>query len=463
MFLEPIEDGRPVRAGLIGCGEFGRSLLACCRAVPGFELPLLCDHDPDRVAQTLEAALPDLELTLAETASQASAAQEAGRLVLLGDPELMMALPIDIVIEATGDPEAAAANGERALAADRHLAIVTKEAESLLGPVLHEKAEAHGLVHTVVDGDQPSLLIRLISWARTLGLEVVAAGKASEHDFVLDPRSGAVTVDQTTVSAPHIGDLWTFDGPATLAARADLLSDLPRRAVADFCELGVVANAVALGVDLPDLHAPILRTTEIADVLKPAADGGILGREVVVEVFHGLRQSGEASFAGGVFVVIRCAHPPTWELLRAKGHVISHDGRYAMLYHPQHLLGVEAPLTLLRAVRLGLPTPGMSPRPLVDLVGRANRYLPEGTVFELTERRTIDGLDPELVGATTIAPDRPLPYYLLPGSMLSRPVERGRAPTAADVTPPEGSVRWRLRSEQDATFTRGRAQGKLLD
>jgi len=463
MFLEPIENGRPVRAGLIGCGEFGQSLLARAHSVPGFALPVLCDRDPERVARLLDRSFPELDLAVAGSAAQAAAAFEAGRTVLLGDPEPMMTLPIDIVVEATGDPEAAAANGERALVADRHLAIVTNEAESLLGPILHEKAEAQGLVHTVVDGVQPGLLIRLITWARALGLEVVAAGKASAHDFVLDSRRGTVTADLRTVSAPRLEDLWRYDDPGTLRARAEVLIDLPRRPVADFCELSVVANTVSLGVDLPELHAPILRTIEIPDVIRPAADGGLLDREGVVDVFTGLRRPEEASFAGGVFVIVRCEHPPTWDLLRAKGHIVSQDGRYAMIYHPQHLLGVEAPATLLRAVRLGLPTPGTNPHPTVDLVGRANRALPVGTVFEIGERQTIDGLEPGLIEATTIAVDRPLPYYLLPGSTLIRPLAPGHLPTAAHVTPPPGSVRWRLRAEQDATFIGRPSSDDLMD
>ena len=40
---------------------------------------------------------------------------------------------------------------------------------------------------------------------------------------------------------------------------------LPQRAVPDLCELTLVANALELSPDRPDLHAPIARITEIAD------------------------------------------------------------------------------------------------------------------------------------------------------------------------------------------------------
>ncbi len=64
--------------------------------------------------------------------------------------------------------------------------MVSKEADSVVGPYLSQRANKAGVVATPVDGDQPSLLIGLLCWARLLGLNVVAAGKSSEYDFVYD-------------------------------------------------------------------------------------------------------------------------------------------------------------------------------------------------------------------------------------------------------------------------------------
>ena len=47
-------------------------------------------------------------------------------------------------------------------------------------------AAARGKIVTPVDGDQPSLLIALVSWAEVLGFDIVSAGKSSEYDFVYD-------------------------------------------------------------------------------------------------------------------------------------------------------------------------------------------------------------------------------------------------------------------------------------
>ena len=62
----------------------------------------------------------------------------------------------------------------------------------------------HGVICTPVDGDQPSLLIDLVTWAEVLGMDIIAAGKSSEYDFVFDPASGNVTCapsDTSTMAA----------------------------------------------------------------------------------------------------------------------------------------------------------------------------------------------------------------------------------------------------------------------
>ena len=97
---------------------------------------------------------------------------ECGRIAVVDDLAMIADLPLDAVVEATGQPEAAARVAEQALDSGYHLALVTKEAEVTIGPLLARRARAAGLVHTPVDGDQPALLIGLIARAGMLGLPV---------------------------------------------------------------------------------------------------------------------------------------------------------------------------------------------------------------------------------------------------------------------------------------------------
>ena len=46
-------------------------------------------------------------------------------------------------------------------------------------------------------------MIGLLSWAETLGFEIVCAGKAAELDFVFDPISNRMTRGNQTATIPY--------------------------------------------------------------------------------------------------------------------------------------------------------------------------------------------------------------------------------------------------------------------
>jgi len=218
--------------------------------------------------------------------------------------------------------------------------------------------------------------------------------------------------------------------------------------------MGVVANATGLTPDRPDFHAPLLRPIEVADAFRPKAEGGLLQGAGRIDVFNCLRRPDEASFAGGVFVVVRCDDEKTWQLLKEKGHVVSRDGRAAMLYNPQHLLGVEAPISILSAGLLGLPTGATIPRPVVDLAARTSRDFKKGAVLAITDphHHEVDGLSPELVAARPLADGNPCPYYLAVDRTLQEDVPAGTVITSRMLDlDPEQSL-YRLRRRQDRAF-----------
>ena len=69
-------------------------------------------------------------------------------------------------------------------------------------------------------------------------------------------------------------------------------------------------------------------------------------------------------FAGGVFAVIRGKPDKVWHSLAGKGmpsYIAPSGTTYMLMYNPQHLLGVEAPLSIMSAVRLGKSTGALQP------------------------------------------------------------------------------------------------------
>jgi len=446
---------RRFAVALVGAGEFGATFAAQVRRVPQLKLQLVCDRDRRRARTALTAAGYGAD-DVADADSRAGilAAIEMGRIAVVEDFTLLADLPLDIVVEATGHPETAAALAVLALASGYHTALVTKEAEVVVGPLLARKARTAGRVHTPVDGDQPSLLLGLIARAKTLGLPVVAAGKSTESDYVFDPEAGTVSAWEKTM--PVSGYERAFRGGHGAGLRdllpARVVPGLDTATVPDLCEMGIVANHSGLAVDRPELHAPVARTVELARLFRPRDEGGLLARRGVVDIFVCLRRPDELSFAGGVFVVVEAPDAATGRLLAEKGIPGSGDGRYLMLHNPVHLLGAEAPISVLSAVRDGRSTGGEEVLPRWDLVGRAMRDFAASEVLALGARHALPEVEPLLMPAAPLGSDAPVPYYLAAGARLTRPVSRGSLITLADVAIDPNSVLLKLRREQDETF-----------
>jgi len=430
-----------VKVGVIGMGDFGASLLASARRIANLEIVVICDK-----------SVPRMEAAVAASGICAGDVVMTRNIMDEGNPKF------DLLVEATGNPQAAAEAALWAIGKGRHVVLASKEAAIIVGPMLSELARRNGVVYTEVEGDQPSLLIGLISWATTLGLDVLAAGKSSEYDFVLHEDDRLDWLDKR-LQRSGLRQLWhANDGEwrQLVAQRHAILSDagLPARTVPDFCEMGVVANATGLVPDRVDFHAPLLRPTELADAFQTRDEGGLFEREGCIDVFNCLRRPDEASFAGGVFVIVRCDDEKTWDLLRGKGHVVASNGRAAMLYNPQHLLGVEAPISILCAGLLGLPTGGSASRPVVDLVARATRNFKRGERLTITDphHHEVAGLAPELVPALPLSADNPCPYYLAADQILLEDVTEGTLITGRAVDLNAEAPIVRLRRDQDAYF-----------
>lgn len=417
-----------IRYALTGAGGgFARTLLAQTRLIDRLAPTVLCDLDLGGLrALCLELGYD--AASLVECSDAASVRSLApGQIALVRDVALLDPAAFDILVEGTGNPSVGYCAARAALEATRHVAMVSKEVDAVAGVSLAQFAAQQGVVYTTADGDQPSNLIGWVSWARTLGLDIVAAGKSSEYDLVFDDATGEVTQLDQRFAAPELANLMTLgdDVAATLAARRAALRGRKTSATADYCEMTVVATNTGLVPDVELLHYPVARTTELADIYALREDGGVLSRTGVIDVFNMLRRPDEASFAGGVFVVVRTTDAPTWALLAQKGHVVSRNGRYACLYLPYHFMGVETPITLLEAVLHGQPTGAAQPTQCAVLAGRATDDIKAGTVLHMGgHHHDVTGVQAVLLPREA-AGSNVAPLYLAAHATLARDVAAG--------------------------------------
>ena len=447
-------DGGAVECCIIGTGGFGRSFLAQGLMVPGLSVRIAVDKEADIAAESLRSVgIPDESIRICDTAAAALKAWDDGAYIATGSYDLVKNLPVQVVVEATGNPEMGARHAAAAIKAGRHVAMVSKEVDSVVGPGLAAMARDAGVIVTPVDGDQPSLLIGLITWAEVLGLEIVAAGKSSEYDFIYDAATGTITCDGIQFSVPdfeglaHLGEADCAD---MVARRSAATSTLPQRAVPDLCEMTIVANSCGMLPDRADLHCPIVRIDEVPTVLCEVADGGILSMAGVLDVFHCLRRPDEISFAGGVFVVVRCRHTETWDMLRGKGHILSRNGKTAMVFIPRHMLGMEAATSVFEVALRGVSSGAELPGHHVDLIAMADQDFEAGAHLTMGgHHHSIAGVSSRMMPAAALTPDAPAPFYLASNCRLRHAVMAGDPIRMRDLELDEHSTLLQLRREQD--------------
>jgi predicted homoserine dehydrogenase-like protein len=449
---------KPVETCVVGSGGFGRSFLAQGLRVPLLNARIAVDTSTDIALEALTSiGIDAVNIAVCTTKAEALAAWNQGKYLACADLQIVLSLPFDLVAEATGHPEAGAKHCRLAIEAGKHVALASKEVDSVIGPELARQAQLKGNIVTPVDGDQPALLIGLITWAQTLGFEILSAGKSSEYDFVYDSQRETIYSNGLEINVSDFAKLWDTIHAAeplrVIHARAQACAALPQRAVPDLCELLVVANSTGMHADTPALHAPILRVHEVPTFFALQAEGGIFNQTGVLDVFHCLRKSDELSFAGGVFVVIRCEHEESWALLKGKGHLLSTDGQRAMVYIPRHLLGLEAATSVLDAVTLGESSGAQKPKPVLDLIARATKSLRAGSTLTMGgHHHLIDGAQAELMRAAPLSDNTPAPFYLIANRQLIRDIAPGQTICYGDVSIEADSVLLTLRRQQDAAF-----------
>ncbi|MCD8084426.1 MAG: homoserine dehydrogenase [Clostridiales bacterium] len=429
------KNGEKSKVGIIGATRgYGYTLLAQIPKVKLMELRVICSRHTEECLDVLkEIGYDENKIVIcADKAAIDAAPQDA--ILVVGDYHLVQECGITALVECTGNTAVSSDAALSALRKGINVYMVSKETDSVCGPILNQVAAENHAVYALVNGDQPRNLLDLYSWAMLLGLDVVAAGKSSEYDFVWDRETGVLSYldgNSQPEAMPEMLDCWYYEGNQTLEARSKLLEKYRETISADLCEMNLVSNVTGLVPATPLLHYPVAKPSELANIFIPKEDGGILEKTGVVDVFYNLRGTDEASFCGGEFIVVRCENEKMWEILKGKGHVMSRNDKYACIYYPYHFMGLETPVSILLGDLKGL---GVHPecRQVSVMAGIAQKDLPKGTVLKVEgHHHAIEGLLPELLERKAVG--NAAPFYLLNGAVLLKDVKAGQPVTTDDV------------------------------
>ena len=431
--------GRPLRVGLIGAGKFGTMFLSQVARTPGMHLLAVADLDPQRARRGL-AETGWAEMRYAAT-SAAAALADGGTWITDDGAALIDADGLDVVIEATGVPEAGVRHALRCFERGRHVVMVNVEADVLVGPLLARRAAQAGVVYSLAYGDQPALICEQVDWARAAGLEVVAAGK------------GTLYMPEFHASTPDT--VWDHYGlTAARAAQSGMNAKMFNSfldGTKSGIEMAAVANATGLRPPAGGLAFPAVGTGALASRLIPRADGGELDGRGMVEVVSSRGRDGvdlPDDLRWGVYVTFAAPSDYVERCFADYGLVTDATGRYSALWRPYHLIGLELGISVAWAGLLGLPT-GCARGWVADVAAVAKRDLDVGTELDGEGGYTVWG---RVMPAAASLAAGAVPIGLAHGMRLARPVAAGHVVCWDDLGTPPESVALALRREMERTL-----------
>jgi len=439
MLLQRAEQDKPIRIGLIGAGKFGSMFLAQARRTAGFHVAAIADLAVDRARGNLARIgwPPDAAL-----AGSLDEALTGGGTWLTDDAnELATAPAIDVVIEATGIPEAGIRHASAAIAAGKHIVMVNVEADVLAGPLLSEQAAAAGVVYSMAYGDQPALIAEMVDWARAAGFHVVCAGKGTKYL----PAYYALTPDT----------VWDRYGISPEDAEAGGMNSQMFNSFMDgtksAIEMAAVANACGLQPAADGLAFPPCGVDDLARVLRPGTEGGSLERSGTVEVVSSLERDGRPVFRDlrwGVYAVFEAPDPYVARCFAEYGLATDPSGRFAAMYKPYHLIGLELGISVANAALRGEAT-GSARAWNGDAVAVAKRDLARGERLDGEGGYTVWG---KLMPAAASLARRGLPIGLAHGVDLVRDVPEGSILSWDDVAVTDGGEAFQVRRTMEERF-----------
>jgi predicted homoserine dehydrogenase-like protein len=446
MLLEREAAGRPVTVGLIGAGKFGTMFLAQARLTRGLRVIAVADLDVARARRQLRTAGWDEQ---AISAPSLGDALKGSRLHVTPDAQALIAFPdIEVIVEATGVPAAGIRHALAAIDHGKHVVMVNVEADALAGPLLARKAHSAGVVYSLAWGDQPALICEHVDWARACGFTVVAAGKGTRYEPHYH-RSTPATVWDILDKYLSIADRNSIN-PKMFNSFVD--------GTKSGIEMTAVCNATGLVPQSEGLGFPPATRFELADVCKPKTAGGALEKAGVTEVTSSVYRDGSDvphHLALGTYVVFEGESDYARQCFKEYAMLPDKSGRYAALYRPIHMIGLELGVSIanaaLRREPTGAPTGFRS-----DVAATAKRKLKAGEV--------LDGEGGFCVWGKQVPADRSLAEGFLPLGLaqevvLVRNVDEGECLRWSDVAYDKNDLAVKVRREMEAAFARPNVKG----
>ena len=420
------EAGRPVTIGLAGCGQMGTDIVVQLFRMPGLRLGAIAEMRPPQAkAAAALAGFPDGASIYANTSSEIDSAIERGKVAITTDLGAMAAAGlIDVVIDATGNPNIGTKFALDAIAHGKHVVMLNVEADITIGRHLHEEARKAGVIYTGAAGDEPAATLELIGFAQSIGLDIVCAGKGKNNPLKFDavPSEYEAEAKARNMNARMLVEF--VDGSKTMI------------------EMVAIANCTGLTPDIPGMHGPAAMRDELASVLVPKADGGVLSKLGCVDYSIG------KGVAPGVFCIVTTGHPRVMERMI---DLKVGKGPYFTLFRPYHLTSLEVPLSAARAVLHKRADMVPLDQPVAEAITVAKRDLKAGeTLGKIGETEYRAWAMTHAQARTANA----IPLGLAENARVIKPVKAGEYLTYENCAPDDSFIVTQIRKRLDQSDAR---------
>ena len=414
MFLEKkinelIDNKKTVNVTLIGAGKFGSMFLSQAPYTKGLNVFTICDLNIDKAKKAC------LEVGWSEDQINNTIFTEDFEKAINDDE-------VDVVVEATGHPSSGIKHARTCFKYGKHVIMVNVEADVLAGPSLSAEANSAEVVFSMAYGDQPSLTLEIIEWARASGFKVTAAGKGTKY------------MPEYHYSTPKT--VWDHYGLTSDEAEKAGMNSKMFNSFLDgtksSLEMAAIANACNLKVPSNGLLFPPCGMDDLAEVLKPKNIGGILEYDGQVEVVSSLDRDGKDVFKDlrwGVYAVLKAPNDYAASCFKQYGMNTDSTGQFSAMYKPFHLIGMELNISIFSAALLNQST-GQTQNFSGDVVATSKRSLKKGEILDGEGGATVWG---KLIPARDSLSNETLPIGLAHGIKLNKDIKEDQIITWKDV------------------------------
>ena len=399
---------KDINIAFIGCGKFISMFLSQFNQLKKINIDSIIDIDIERAkSNCIKSGLNK------ETVEQINFSSSL---------DSVLDRNIEIFIEATGNPLVGTQHACKVISKKKNIIMVNVEADILCGKYLSDLAIQNKVIYSMAYGDQPSLILEQIEWARLNGFHVTCAGKGTKYHPTFEystPDTVWENYGMTSEEAKNAGMNPKMFNSFTTGDKSSI-------------EMAAVANASNLKCPKNGLTYPSVGVYDIANNLIPKSDGGLIDYDGQVEVISSIdnnKKNIPNDLRWGVYIVLKAQNDYVMNCFREYGMITDKSGRYSAIWRPYHYIGLELAQSIY-SIALDKKATGQTKYFNADVISVAKKDLNVGDNLDGEGGFTARG---RLVTSQESIKNNYLPLGLTDGAIMKKKITKDQYIKLDDV------------------------------